>query len=467
MPGRREAIARWWRRPAVVRAAPPAVLLVLGLVQLLRNLPLWYDEAYSRLAASVPLATLLGGVWHRTGVIAYLMDVPPSFNAPYYVLLHFWTAVAGDSEFALRLPSLLCAAAAVGVLAELVRRQAGPGAGMLCGLLCASGPLLLDEAVQARDYGPAMLALALCALWFLEWLAARGGLLRVGIAAAGAGLLHWFTLPVLAGFAVAALVLRGRAGVRAALVLAAASVPALLLVGWSMAGGTYGAPTPAPVGLWLPVDAVRDWSLGFVPLSVALAVAAVAGLRRRTFVLCWVAVPLALVTGVEMLRPTYFPRYLLFALLGVVVAAALGVASLRPARLRVAAGTALVVLSLVAALAHVADAPKEPSPAAVRLLAAEQQAGQPVVPADGRTSVDLQTYLSLAPRLAADLVLPPVQFTTQTSSNVVWLVRVVLKQNSLPVVPAEQRLIDAGWTEASSTLLTGSNTDLRVEKWVR
>ena len=463
---------RWWRRPAVVRAAPPAVLLILGLVQLFRDLPLWYDEAYSRLAASVPLATLLSGVWHRTGVIGYLMDVPPSFNAPYYVLLHFWTAVAGDSEFALRLPSLLCAAAAAGVLAELVRRAAGPGAGLLCGLLCATGPLLLDEAVQARDYGPAMLALALCALWFHEWLVAprRGPLLRVGIAAALAGLMHWFTLPVLAGFAVAALVLRGRAGIRAALVLAAACVPAALLVGWSLAGGTYGAPTPAPVGLELPVDAVRDWSEGFVALSVALALAAAVGLwrgLRRTFVLCWIAVPLVLITGVELVRPTYFPRYLLFALLGVVVAAALGVAALRPARLRVAAGTVLVVLSLVAALAHVADPPKEPSPAAVRLLAAEQQAGQPIVPADGRTSVDLKTYLSLAPLLAADLVLPPVQFTTQTSSTVVWLVRVVLKQNSLPVVPAEQRLTDAGWTESSSTLLTGSNTDLRVEKWVR
>lgn len=470
MPRLREAVARWWRRPAVVRAAPPAVLLVLGLVQLARNLPLWYDEAYSRLAASVPLATLLGGVWRRTGVIAYLMDVPPSFNAPYYVLLHFWTSVAGASEFALRLPSLLCAAAAVGVLAELVRRLAGPGAGLLCGLLCATGPLLLDEAAQARDYGPAMLALALCALWLLDWLAERGGLLRVGIAAAVAGLMHWFTLPVLAGFAVAALLLRGRAGVRAALVLAAACVPAALLVGWSLAGGTYGAPTPAPVGLWLSVDAVRDWSQGFVALSAALALAAVAGLWRgphRLFVLCWVAVPLALITVVELARPSYFPRYLLFALLGVVVAAALGVAGLRPARLRVAAGTALVVLSLIATLAHVADLPKEPSPAAVLLLAAEQRSGQPVVPADGRTSVDLETYLSLAPRLAADLVLPPVTFTTQTSSNVVWLVRVVLKQNSLPVVPAEQRLLDAGWTESSSTLLTGSNTDLRVERWVR
>lgn len=461
---------RWWRRPAVVRTAPPAVLLVLGLIQLVRDLPLWYDEAYSRLAASVPLTTLLSGVWHRTGVIAYLMDVPPSFNAPYYVLLHFWTAVAGNSEFALRLPSLLSAAAAAGVLAELVRRRAGPGAGLLCGLLCAAGPLFLDEAVQARDYGPAMLALALCALWFLEWLAGTPGVLRIGIAAAVAGLMHWFTLPVLAGFAVAALMLRGRAGLRVALTLAAACLPAALLVGWSLLGGTYGAPTPAPVGLWLPVYAVRDWSEGFAALSVALALAAVAGLWRsahRTFVLCWVAVPLVLLTGLELGRPTYFARYLLFALLGVVIAAALGVATLGSTRLRVAAGTVLVVLSLVATLAHVADLPKEPAPAAVRLLAAEQQAGQPVVPADGRTSVDLETYLAAAPRLAGDLVLPPVQFTSQTSSNVVWLVRVVLKQNSLPVVPAEQRLMDAGWTEQSSTLLIGSNTDLRVERWVR
>jgi hypothetical protein len=205
-------------------------------------------------------------------------------------------------------------------------------------------------------------------------------------------------------------------------------------------------------------------------LSVALALAAVVGLWRsphRTFLLCWLALPLTLITGVELVRPAYFPRYLLFTLLGVVVAAALGVAALRSARLRRVAGAALVALSLTAALAHVADPPKEPSPAAVRLLAAEQQPGQPVVPADGRASVDLKTYLSLAPRLAADLVLPPVKFTTQTTSTVVWLVRVVLKQNSLPVVPAEQRLADAGWTLSTSTLLTGSNTDLRVEKWVR
>jgi hypothetical protein len=103
----------------------------------------------------------------------------------------------------------------------------------------------------------------------------------------------------------------------------------------------------------------------------------------------------------------------------------------------------------------------------LRLLATEQRAGQPVIPADGRVSLDLETYLRLEPRLSADLVLPPTEFTDQTTSNVVWLVRVVLKQNSLPVVAAEQRLKDAGWTEQSATLLQGSDTDLRVERWTR
>ncbi len=82
-------------------------------------------------------------------------------------------------------------------------------------------------------------------------------------------------------------------------------------------------------------------------------------------------------------------------------------------------------------------------------------------------SLDLETHLTLAPRLQQDLVLPPVEFTTQTSSPVVWLARVVLKANSVPVVPAEQRLLDAGWTKQSSTFLIGSNTNLRVERWTR
>ncbi|WP_030440459.1 hypothetical protein [Actinoplanes subtropicus] len=86
-----------------------------------------------------------------------------------------------------------------------------------------------------------------------------------------------------------------------------------------------------------------------------------------------------------------------------VVAAALGVAALRWAWLRAGAGVALTALSLVAVLAHANDTAREPSPAALRLLAAEQRPGEPIVPAAGRVSPDLETYLRLEPRLATDL----------------------------------------------------------------
>ena len=455
-----------WSRPVVVRVVPALALFAWGMAQLLRNLPLWYDEAYSRLAAQAPIATLFSAWYHRTGLAAYLTTVPPSFNAPYYVLLHLWSTVAGTDAFALRLPSLLCAVGAVVVITELVRRQAGPGAALLCGLLTATGPLFADEATQARAYGPALLALSLCALWFLDWRRTGDGLVRVGVAAVVAGLLHWFTLPVLIGFAVTALIDKRR---RAAWVLLAAAVPAALLAGWSMLGGAAGAPTPAVVGTSLAWQALLDWSSGFWPLSVALAVAALAAIRRseqRVLLLCWVLLPLVLLTGAELIRPIYFARYLLFTMLGLIVATALGVAAIRSGVLRRVVAVVLITESVFALGLRADDPAREPSVQVVQLLAAEQRSGEPVVAADGRVALDLETNLGSANRLQADLVLPPTEFTSSATSDVAWLVRVVVHQGSIPVMPAEQLLIDGGWTLQTSTLLTGLDVDLKVERWV-
>jgi mannosyltransferase len=418
----------------------------------------------------VPLSTLLGAGYQRTGFVPYLSTVPPSFNAPYYVVLHVWSSIAGTSAFALRVPSLLCAVAAVAVLSEMVRRHAGPGAALLCGLLCATGPLLADEAIQARAYGPAVFALSVCALWFTDWLRRGGGLLRVGLAAAAAGLLHWFTLPVLIGFAVAAVVEKRHAGRRAAGTLLVAGVPAAVLAGWSLMGGAAGAPSPAAVGTSLSWHALADWSRGFWPLSVLLVVAAVTAIYRsasRVLLLCWVVVPLALLTGAELVRPIYFARYALFALLGLAVAAALGVAAVRSTRWRRAVGIALVCCSALALGVHAADPAREPSDQAVQLLAAGQQPGEPIVAADGRAALDLETNLEAATRLQADLVLPPTEFDSSTASDVAWLVRVVVHEGSIPILPAEQRFIDAGWRLETSTLLPGLDVDLRLERWIR
>jgi hypothetical protein len=176
---------------------------------------------------------------------------------------------------------------------------------------------------------------------------------------------------------------------------------------------------------------------------------------------------MVLVTALEVVRATYFPRYLLFTMVGLALAAALGVASIGSTVVRRAAATLLVALSLAATIPGLDDGDREPTPQVIAYLAAHQLAGQPIIAADGRVSLDVETYLALSPRLGPDLVLPPELFTTQTTSDTVWLVRVVLKENSLPVVPAEQRLLDAGWSRQESTLVVGTTTDLRVERWSR
>ena len=66
---------------------PVLLLLGLGFVELSRHLGLWYDEDYTRLAVDTPLPTLLSAVWHASPLVSWL-TVAPSFNAPYYVVMH-------------------------------------------------------------------------------------------------------------------------------------------------------------------------------------------------------------------------------------------------------------------------------------------------------------------------------------------------------------------------------------------
>jgi hypothetical protein len=103
----------------------------------------------------------------------------------------------------------------------------------------------------------------------------------------------------------------------------------------------------------------------------------------------------------------------------------------------------------------------------VRYLAAEQLAGTPVVAADGRVALDLETYLSLDPRLAADLVLPPDTFPARSPATSAWVVRVVVHRGSIPVVPAQQRLYAAGWHVVRTVTFPGRDVDLRVQLWQR
>ena len=440
------------------------MLAVLGLVQLLRDLPLWYDELYTAELAALPLGQLAELVSGGRGPDGPLAAVPPSYNAPYYALVHLWLRLplVEPTALWLRLPSLVCAVAAVAVLVDVVRALAGRRTALLAGLLLATAPLLVEQSVEARSYGPALLAVALAA-HALQ----RRRLLAYGLAALAAGLLHWFALPAVAGLALAALLQQRRAALPVLAVTAVAALPTLALVALALTHETAGSPRPPDAGALVPLLALRDWALGQWPLVVLTTAAAALGLVRspqRLLPACWLLVPVAAMTGLALARPVYFPRYLLPGLVALPVLAALGVALLQDRRVRAGAALLLVAASVAAVVPRLLVAPKEQGPAVVALLADRQRPGEAVVAADPRAALALRHYAGLeAPRLLADLRVPPDDVPPGASAPV-WLVR--FAAGAAPPRTDDDALLEArGWSVSEQVALSGRTGDLVVQRW--
>ena len=107
------------RLPARLAHAIP-LFLAVALAALLRlaglgHDPLWGDEAATASFASLPWPDLLTG-------IGRLEPNPPTF----YALEKLWTALAGPSDLALRLPSALCGIAAIAAIHGIARVSFGP-----------------------------------------------------------------------------------------------------------------------------------------------------------------------------------------------------------------------------------------------------------------------------------------------------------------------------------------------------
>jgi 4-amino-4-deoxy-L-arabinose transferase-like glycosyltransferase len=116
---------------------------------------LWYDEAFSVYLAHFDLATIAA----RTAA-----DIQPPL---YYALLHFWIALAGDSEFALRFLSLVFGVTTVPLAYVTARRLFDVTSARLAALLVALAPLYVWYAQEARMYTliTFLLLLASYALW--------------------------------------------------------------------------------------------------------------------------------------------------------------------------------------------------------------------------------------------------------------------------------------------------------------
>jgi hypothetical protein len=150
------------------RAWPPLALTLLALAVRLQQLTyhsLWFDEAMSV-------------YWARSGIARILevsMNLVEDRLPPlYYLSLHYWRALAGDGEFAVRLPSVLLGTLLAPVVYRLAGDMLGRRAALLAAALAALNPFLVWYAQEARMYAQAALLGAL-GTWFY-WLSVRHSL---------------------------------------------------------------------------------------------------------------------------------------------------------------------------------------------------------------------------------------------------------------------------------------------------
>jgi mannosyltransferase len=308
----------------------------------------WRDELATWGAATRPLRDLLR-----------LAGTVDATAWPYYLLMHGWVAVFGDSPAALRLPSVLAMAGAAGLTAALGARLFGRPAGLAGGLLFAALPGTSRYAQEARPYAFVALFAVLSTLLLLRALDRPGRRRWAGYAAAvtALGLAHLLALTLLAAHAVMVLAAHRRSPARrppagpattppsgrppwgsaarrplwgwlVALLPAAVLLAPLVLLAAGQRGRQLDWVDRArPADLTaLPGALAQSGALGGLLLGLAALGAARAG-RRALLPAACVALPVLALFVAGLAVPLWVPRYLFLtvpfacALAGAVLAA--------------------------------------------------------------------------------------------------------------------------------------------------
>jgi hypothetical protein len=148
---------------AVVLFAGALLIALFGL----DRQSLWLDEGST-------WAEVTGRTGKDLGTLLAELFSPDAAYPLYHVLLHGWLALAGDSEWALRLPSALAAASTVPLLWLAARQVCSPRVSWVAPLLAACSPFLLWHAQDAKVYALLIATLSLLLLTTLIALQ-RGG----------------------------------------------------------------------------------------------------------------------------------------------------------------------------------------------------------------------------------------------------------------------------------------------------
>lgn len=152
-----EERARGPAKPEAWHMGALVAIFAAGLVLRIYDLgseSIWYDELWAvRIARMAPLEIMR----------ASLGDNNPPL---YYLILHYWMRLAGDSEFAIRLPSAIASAFAVPVIYGIGRLLISRTAGLMAALILSLSAYQVRYAQEARGYA-LLVFLGLASFYFL------------------------------------------------------------------------------------------------------------------------------------------------------------------------------------------------------------------------------------------------------------------------------------------------------------
>ncbi|WP_234808704.1 glycosyltransferase family 39 protein [Mycolicibacter terrae] len=307
------------------RRTPPDAVVIAVVATLISGIgasrpSMWFDEA-ATISASTHRS--LSELWHLLGHI-------DAVHGLYYLFMHGWFAVFPATEFWSRVPSCLAVGVAAAGVVVLCRQFAGRRLAVCAGALYAVLPRVTWAGVEARPYAFA----AAAAVWLTVLCVAAArrntGPLWVGYGAAvvASTVLNIFTVLMVA---VHPVVVSGRgSAVRRRWATAAGTAlvvlaPFLVFTQNQIRQVAWIHPLNLATVVEIAQQQFFDKSVPFAVLAWLLTAGAVIAVRtgarpgpagevRQLLILCtaWLVIPtVATVAYSAMVKPVYYPRYLI------------------------------------------------------------------------------------------------------------------------------------------------------------
>ncbi|MGV0906313.1 glycosyltransferase family 39 protein [Mycobacterium novum] len=355
------------------RRRPPDAALIAVMATLISGIgasrpSLWFDES----------ATISASTHRSLPELWQLLTHIDAVHGLYYLFMHGWFALFPATEFWARAPSCLAVGAGAAGVVVLCRRFTGRQVSICAGVLYAVLPRVTWAGVEARPYAFA----AASAVWLtVLWVSAAHRntpalWLGYGAAVVASTLLNTFTVLMVAVHAVGLRACECDRSVKRRFAGAAGIALAVLAPFlWFSRQQIWQVAWIRPVNARTVIEiAQQQFFDNSVPFAISAwlliagaAVAVRAGIRpapagelRQLVSLCvaWLVIPtVATVAYSVMVKPVYYPRYLISTApaMAITLALALNIAVITLARPRRAIIGALAVLIIAAAPNYVAN----------------------------------------------------------------------------------------------------------------